>query len=249
MDGTPFPRPNITQERIMIEQDPGKRQKNQPRDASYWAAPVERLEVEEAPDGVSAAGVEGRRTVSPLQGFGKMWQKTYSVRLEGVGVSPAGIVGVWRERFKEFVPAGSGFHIPRSGLVPGAIVLLGGMTGVRVIYADDTSFTYMTPEGHPFSGWITFSSHEEDGGAIAQVQLLIRASDPLYELMMPLGLHAMEDWHWRNTLRSLAAHFGSGEKVETRIVCVDPKRQWRNYRDIRHNALLHAAARPLRRRR
>ena len=220
---------------------------SEPRDAAYWARPVERLVVEEAPDGISAAGVEGRRTVSPLQGFGKMWQKTYGVRLEGV--SPAGVVAVWRERFRDFVPSGKGFHIPGSGLVPGAVVLLGGMTGVRVIYADDTSFTYMTPEGHPFSGWITLSSHEEDGATVARVQLLIRASDPLYELMMPLGLHAMEDWHWRHTLRSLAAHFGSGKKVETHIVCVDPKRQWRNYRDIRHNALLHAAVRPLNRRR
>lgn len=231
----------------MIEQDPDTKQRSQPRDAAYWAQPIQKLEVKDAPEGVSAAGVEGRRAVSPLQGFGRMWQKTYSVRLEGASVSLAGVVEVWRGRFREFIPAGSGFHIPKSGIVPGAIVLLGGMTGVRVIYADDTSFTYMTPEGHPFSGWITFSSHEEDGCAVAQVQLLIRASDPLYELMMPLGLHAAEDWHWRHTLRSLAAHFGVSRKVETRIVCVDPERQWRNYRDIRHNALLQAAFRPLRR--
>ncbi len=231
----------------MLEQHPDKQRNTQPRDAAYWAPPVERFQVREVPDGVSTEGVEGRRAVSPLQGFGQMWQKTYSVRLEGASIPPAGVVGVWRERFREFVPSGRGFHIPKSGLVPGAVVLLGGMTGVRVIYADDTSFTYMTPEGHPFSGWITFSSHEEDGCTIARVQLLIRASDPLYELMMPIGLHAAEDWHWRYTLRSLAVRFDVSGKVETRVVCVDPKRQWRNYRDIRHNALLHAAARPLRR--
>jgi hypothetical protein len=234
------------EERTVVEKTSHGRQK-EPRDSPFWAEPVERLEVTETPDGVSTAGVEGRRTVSPLQGFGQMWQKTYSVRLEGASVSPAGVVGVWRARFREFIPAGSGFHIPKSGIVPGAIVLLGGMTGVRVIYADDTSFTYMTPEGHPFSGWITFSSHEEDGCTVARVQLLIRASDPLFELMMPLGLHAAEDWHWRHTLRSLSACFDVGGKVETRVVCVDPRRQWSNYGDIRHNALLHAAIRPLRR--
>lgn len=232
----------------MSEKTTGEQREMRPRDAGYWASPAERFRVEDPPDGVSAAGVEGRRAVSPLQGFGQMWQKTYSVRLPGV--TPEEAVRVWRERFRDFVPAGGGFHIPGSGLVPGAIVLLGGMTGVRVIYADDTSFTYMTPEGHPFSGWITFSAHEgDDGVTVTRVQLLIRASDPLYELMMPLGLHTAEDWHWRHTLRSLAANFGAKGRVETRIVCVDPKRQWRNYRDIRHNALLHAAIRPLRRRR
>ena len=34
---------------------------------------------------------------------------------------------------------------------------------------------------------------------MAQAQLLIRANDPLYELMMPLGLHRLED-------RTLAAY-------------------------------------------
>ena len=31
-------------------------------------------------------------------------------------------------------------------------------TGVLVLYADDESFTLMTPQGHVFAGWITFSS-------------------------------------------------------------------------------------------
>ena len=33
-------------------------------------------------------------------------------------------------------------------------------TGVMVLYADDESFTLMTPQGHMFAGWITFSRHE-----------------------------------------------------------------------------------------
>ena len=36
-------------------------------------------------------------------------------------------------------------------------------TGVMVLYADDVSFTLMTPEGHMFAGWITFCAFEEDG--------------------------------------------------------------------------------------
>ena len=31
-------------------------------------------------------------------------------------------------------------------------------TGVFVLYADEESFTLMTPQGHMFAGWITFSA-------------------------------------------------------------------------------------------
>jgi hypothetical protein len=222
-----------------------------PRDAAHWARHGGALEV---PEGAVGPNVEGRRVVGPLQGFGKMWQKTYKVRLEGASVSPAEVVEAWRERFPELSGFGEkGFRVPSGGLVPGAVALLRGLSGVMVLYSDEESFTYMTPEGHPFSGWITFSAYEkEEGGAtVAQAHLLIRANDPLYELMMPLGLHKLEDRTWQRTLRNLAAYFGARGEVETRVVCVDPRRQWRRYGNIRYNALvlsaLHAVTTPLRR--
>ncbi len=232
----------------------------QPRDAAYWARYVEKLRVSGVPEGAVNLNVEGRRVVGPLQGFGKMWQKTYKVRLEGTSVTPAEIVKTWKERFPEFWMPGNRFIEPEAGLAPGGVALINSdipgsrwfSTGVMVLYADEESFAYMTPEGHPFSGWITFSAHrDEDGTTVAQAQLLIRANDPLYELMMPLGLHRVEDKTWQHTLRSVARHFGANGKVETKVVCVDPKRQWRHYKNIRYNALilsaLHAITAPLRR--
>ena len=50
----------------------------QPRDAGNWAAKVERLAVERR-DGVRGTNVAGRRLTGPVQGFGKMWEKTYSL--------------------------------------------------------------------------------------------------------------------------------------------------------------------------
>lgn len=224
----------------------------QPRDADHWARYVETLRVTGLREGAGARNVEGRRPMSPLQGFGQMWQKTFKVRLEGAKASPAEVVRTWREGFPELSGMGKGFLVPSGGLVPGAVALLGGgLTGVMVLYADEESFTYMTPEGHPFSGWITFSSHvAEDGTTVAQAQLLIRANDPLWEAMMPLGLHKMEDMTWQRTLRRVVAHFGADGRVETKVVCVDPKRQWRHYKNVRHNVLirsaLHALTAPLR---
>ena len=214
----------------------------QPRDASHWARYVETLEVTGLRKGAGTRNVEGRRPVSPLQGFGKMWQKTFKVRLEGASASPAEVVEIWRERFPEISGFGKGFRVPSGGLVPGAVALLGGLTGVMVLYADEESFTYMTPEGHPFSGWITFSAYrDEDGTTVAQALLLIRANDPIYELMMALGMNGAENLQWQGTLRNLAARFGARGGVETKVVCVDPRRQWRHYKNVRHNVLIRSA--------
>jgi hypothetical protein len=55
---------------------------------SAWAAPVSHLSVSEVPLGATNLNVDGRQPVSPLQGFGQMWQKTFKIRLEGVELAP-----------------------------------------------------------------------------------------------------------------------------------------------------------------
>ena len=99
-----------------------KANQHTPRDAAHWARYVETLHVPDA-GGVSTLNVEGRRTVGPLQGFGKMWQKTYRVRLEGA--APAQVVETWREGFARFAPFGKSFRAPSGGLVTGAVAPVG----------------------------------------------------------------------------------------------------------------------------
>ena len=53
-----------------------------PRDAGSWASKVDRLDVEQRA-GVRGTNVAGRRLTGPVQGFGKMWQKTYRLALPG----------------------------------------------------------------------------------------------------------------------------------------------------------------------
>lgn len=48
----------------------------QPLDTGYWAQYAATLKVARAPTGALNLNVEGRRAMSPLQGFGQMWQKT-----------------------------------------------------------------------------------------------------------------------------------------------------------------------------
>jgi hypothetical protein len=116
-------------------------------------------------------------------------------------------------------------------------------TGILVIYADDVSFSFMTPEGHPFAGPLTFSAQaDESGVTVAQVQELTRASDPFWELamMVPVLGERMQNDIWRSTLRNLATHFGADAPVEWKIVVVDGRRQWRNAKNIWQNAAIRS---------
>ncbi len=214
------------------------------RDAAAWAQPVERLEVTEAARGKRGINVSGKRQTSPLQGFGRMWQKTYRTSLHGSTASPEQVIAEWKAHFPEFWPKGNSFFAPLAGINPGEVASLelgmpGGMklsTGVLVLYADDESFTLMTPQGHMFAGWITFSSFVEDGVTYAQALVLMRASDPLYEVGMTMGGAKKEDAHWMHTLTRLAEHMGAQADVTAQVVCVDRGRQWSRASNVWHNA-------------
>ncbi len=231
--------------------DPGARE-TLPRDAGAWAAKVDRLEVQPR-DGARASNVAGRRLMGPVQGFGKMWQKTYRVDV-GSSISPTQAIATWKAHFPEFWPAGNRFSGALTGIQPGDVALLdlamgGGVrlsTGVFVLYADDESFTLMTPQGHMFAGWISFSAEAERGTTTLQAQVLMRANDPLYELGMMLGGHAKEDRFWAATLGAVATRLGAPEApVQARSVCVDNHRQWKRVGNTWHNAMVRSMAQRL----
>lgn len=214
------------------------------RDADAWARPVETLTVSDG-----HINVTGRRPTAPIHGFGRMWQKTYRISLGAPNPAPSEVIAVWKDQFPHFWPAKSRFFAPLAGIAPGEVAALdlgmpGGLklsTGVLVLFADAESFTLMTPEGHMFAGWITFSAFLEDDATVAQAQVLMRASDPLYEVGMVLGGHREEDRHWVHTLRSLAAHFGIDAEVDVERICVDRRREWSKAGNVRQNSGIRSA--------
>ena len=219
------------------------------RDETSWARSVSRLNVGDVPDGAVNRNVDGRRVTSPIQGFGKMWQKTYQVRLPAERVSATELIATWKQRFPEFWPEGNSFYSPLTGIEPGEVALLnmtlpGRMklsTGVMVLYADEESFTLMTPQGHMFAGWITFSAYEDGGVTVAQAHVLMRASDPIFEMGLTMGGHKQEDRFWQHTLGAVAAEFGQPDaEVDTQVVCVDKRRQWSKWRNVWHSSAIRS---------
>ncbi len=221
-----------------------------PRDQESWARPVDRLTTTAKTTGLDT--VTGRRVAGPVQGFGQMWQKTFRVHLEGAEVAPEDLVAHWKAKFPTFWPKGARFYAPLSGIAPGEVALLevppvpGSpvkmSTGVMVIYADRESFTFMTPEGHAFSAWITFSAYRDEDGTVAQVQALERTADPIIELTYLLGANRANDVFWVRTLENLARSVGVDQpKVETEKICVDRRRQWRYVGNVRHSPAVSMA--------
>ena len=220
------------------------------RENAHWAHPVSRLKVGDVPAGAINLNVEGRQVVGPLQGFGQLWQKTYQVWLRGVNVTPQELVRFWKENLPNLMPSNSRFYPSFSGVKPGEVVLInatlpgipGGMpvsTGVLILYADEEAFTVMTPQGHPESGFNTFSAYEEDGVTVAQIQSLARANDPIFEFGFRfMGGAAQQEKIWHHVLTAIAAHYGVTGQVQMQKTCVDPKLQWSQAKNIWQNSVL-----------
>lgn len=219
----------------------------QPRDAANWAQRGTDLHVSDTPEHAINLNVEGRRVVSPLQGFGPLWQKTYRVRLPDGRVSPEDLVRYWKDHFGELQPRENHFYAPRSGVTPGEVVLLNASaqglpvhSGLLILYADDESFTFMTPEGCPEAGWITCSAFEEDGATVAQVRTQGRSNDPIFEFGFRLFGARQQERIWSYVLAHLASHYDVVTRATIEKACLDPRFQWRRVGNVWHNATIRS---------
>jgi hypothetical protein len=220
----------------------------EPRDTDNWAKPIDAFHVGETAEGAFKGNVEGRKPTGPLQGFGQLWQKTYETRV--VGPTPEELIATWKANFGEFWYPSNKFYAPAAGIAPGEIAVIAGgkgptkvTTGVRVIYADDRSWSYMTPEGHPWAAIITFSAHEDDDATVARIHLLVRANDPLYEASFRVYTSRLEDKIWTHTLTQLAAHYGTDAVVVKEMNLVDRRRQWNQMGNIWKNSAVRTLLR------
>jgi anti-anti-sigma factor len=216
-------------------------------DSERWADPVLKMKVPDMPADAVNVNVDGRRPVGPVEGFGQLWQKVYSQRLSGSTIAPAEAIKVLKENFTAFQPPENRFYPSSAGIEPGEIVLInsstpGGpvYTGVMVLYADDESFTFITPQGHPESGWVSFTAYDDGGTTVVQIVGLARANDPVYEAAFRLIGSKVQEKIWRHVLSSMATYVKVQPAVEVRKVCVDTGLQWPGVKNIWYNAQIRS---------
>jgi anti-anti-sigma regulatory factor len=211
--------------------------------AECWAKPVDKLIVEGLSDKAINLNVHGRRTVGPIQGFGQLWEKTYVIDLSDTNLKPEQIISTLKQRFPEFQPPENRFFPSPRGIAPGEVVLInastpGGLvaTGIVVLYVGKDTFTFITPQGHPEAGWVTFKSFEEHGRIILQIQGMARASDPVYEMAFRMAGSTLQRQIWTHVLESFARHTGSNEGVQFNAQCLDRSLQWSRLFNVFLNA-------------
>ncbi len=165
--------------------------------------------------GARNLNVNGRRAIGPVNGFGQLCQIIFRLYIKGEAITPEVAITALKQNFPSFQPSFNRFFPSPAGIAPGEIVLIDSMTpggpistGVMVLYADDRSFTFCCPQGHPESGFVTFSAHKDDRGTIVQVLGLARANDPLYEAAYRLMGSRIQGRIWNHLLSALAAYLG-----------------------------------------
>jgi anti-anti-sigma factor len=215
-----------------------------------WARSLDRLTLAAMPPSAMNINVEGRRLAGPVQGFGRLWEKRYRLHLAQTDLAPREIIAIWRAEFPDFWPEGN-FLFPSANapIAPGTTALLnlsmpGGLvlaTGLMIIHADDTSFSFITAEGHILSGWITFSSAKLGDSTYIEVHPLFRSADPLMEMGFRLGAALQEDRFWHESLTRFALRLGTHGDVAQRDVLHDDRVQWKRMANLRFSAAWRSA--------
>ncbi|HEX79304.1 MAG TPA: DUF1990 family protein [Dehalococcoidia bacterium] len=212
-----------------------------------WAPKVEKLKVTERPKGAFTMNMDNRRVIGQLQGFGPMWEKTYWLTIKEPGIKPEDIIRAMQEHFLEFQPSENSFHPTSKGIAPGEMIFIdsktpGGIvsTGVMVLYIDDRSFTFMTPQGHPEAGWITFSVEERSDSIHVQIQGLVRASDPFFEVAFTIAGSKFQEYIWKHVLSSLASYLGVEDNVQMKKYRPAIDLQWSKSGNIWYNSQLRS---------
>lgn len=210
-----------------------------------WAPPTATFELPPGHRPVDRLTIAGKRPTGANAGFGQLWEKVFELDA-GTRYSPEELQAFWRDHFNETWPGQNHFEAFR-GIRPGEIAALdlaagpvAVSTGVMVLRADARSFTMVTPQGHPFAGWITVACEPGPVGTVARITVVVRASDPLYELGLILGGHAGEEKFWMDTLRNLAKLIGVEAEPRKSRRLVDGDRQWSRAGNIVHNAAIRS---------
>lgn len=217
------------------------------QDDRGWTPNIARLRVTERPEGAMNKNVDRRRVVGPLQEFGPMWQKTYLLVINKPGLQPHDVIEIMKLHFPAFQPSENEFYPSGKGIEAGEIVLIdsstpGGIvsTGVLVLYADDSSFTLMTPQGHPEAGWVTFSAEKRGTAIEMQIQGLARAADPLYEIAFRIAGSKLQESIWRHVLSSLASYLEVEAGIQVVKTCVEADLQWMKAGNLWYNAQIRS---------
>lgn len=153
------------------------------------------------------------------QGAGPLLRRDYWAVIRDCRASPARLVQTVRRYFPAFAPAELVRFSRRDGadraLEPGdeLDVHLAGLRGVRVrvLHANEQSFTLATEPGHPEAGRITFGAYRNGrGDTIFHIRSHARSSGRVMRAGFLATGEVMQTSTWTDFVNRVAVAFGDG---------------------------------------
>ena len=217
------------------------------QDSKGWSTLNSKLTVSDHRPNAININVNNRRVLGPLQGFGPLWEKEYKLQITNSPISFKELMSKFRSSFITLQPKQNVFYPSSKGIEAGETVLIdsstpGGVvsTGVHILYADDVSFSFITPQGHPEAGWITFSANENDEKIEIKIRSLASASDPFFELAFRIAGSNFQETIWKTVLVNMAKSINVDDTVIITKTKIDNKLHWKAIQNLWFNAQLRS---------
>lgn len=142
----------------------------------------------------------------PGEGVGAIERTTYSAEIEGCACSANELIDLVCERITEVMPiefaAEPGApHAAKEGATLTGAIPGRGHIQVRMIERTETSATFVTIEGHPLAGVLTFAAEPLDHGVRFSVEVAAQPADVLDWIAMRTAGGAMQSQNWRAVVR------------------------------------------------
>ena len=217
------------------------------RDNKGWSTLKSKLIVSDNRPNAININVNNRTVLGPLQGFGSVLEKEYKLQIPNSQLSAQELMSKFRSSFITLQPPQNVFYPSSKGIEAGETVLIdsstpGGVvsTGVHILFSDDVSFSFITPQGHPEAGWITFSASEKDEKIEIKIRGLASASDPFFELAFRLAGSKFQERIWKTVLANMAKSINVDDNIILTKKIIDKKLHWKAVRNLWFNAQLRS---------
>lgn len=149
----------------------------------------------------------------PGEGFGAVERTTYTAEIDGSPHSAAALVDLVMERITEIMPLEFAAEPGApAAAVPGA-TMTGDLPGrghfqVRLDERTATSATFVTIEGHPLAGVLTFAIESDGSHLRFSIEIVAQSSNAIDWLAMWTFGRAMQSQNWRAVVRRVVALSG-----------------------------------------
>lgn len=155
----------------------------------------------------------------PDAGFGSMELKQFSVVIEDSRHDAKALMQTIRDRITEVMPIefsaepGAPERVDPGGTLTAALPGRGHIQ-VRAVETTEQQMTFMTVEGHPLAGTVSFQTHQTENGHVQfMIEIRARAANLIDWLSMKTVGRSMQSANWR-TVAARVVEISGGTAVD-----------------------------------